>query len=299
MQNQLKGTLMMLFAAMLWGLSFTAQSAGMEFIGPFTFQAARQTLGVIVLLPFILFRDRKNPNDPMIPRTRAQKTHLLKSGLVCGMLLFAVCTFQQLGLTVEGFTTGKSGFITALYVLFTPMVAVFLGRRPHPLLAVAAVIALVGMYLLCMDGPIAFGKGEILTLLCAFISAFHILYIDHVANTLDGVRLSALQMAISAALSILFAFTLEKPTMASIADCWLPIVYSGVFSCGIAFTLQVLAQKMIGPTLLAITMCMEAVFAALFGWLILGEVIEPKGLVGCGLMFIGILLGQLFGTKKE
>ena len=299
MPKQLQGTLMMLFAAMIWGLSFVAQSAGMEFIGPFTFQAARQALGVIVLLPFIYLRDRKNPNDPLIPRTPPQKKRLLLSGIICGTLMFALCSFQQIGLTVEGFTVGKSGFITALYVLFTPLVAIFLGRKPHPLLAVASVTALAGLYLLCVDGPIRLGMGEIYTLLCAFVSAFHILYLDHVVTTQDGVRLAAAQMAVSAALSLLIAIIFEHPSMQTLAACWLPIVYSGVFSCGIAFTMQILAQKLIGPTLLAITMCMESVFAAIFGWLILGEIIPLKGIIGCVLMFIGILLGQLFGTKKE
>ncbi|MBQ7565994.1 MAG: DMT family transporter [Oscillospiraceae bacterium] len=303
MGKQVKGTLMMLAAAMCWGLSFVAGSAGMEFVGPFTFQTVRFLIGFLLLVAVILVRTRLRPDDPLIPRTQEQKQKLLRSGLICGVLLFAGSILQQYGLAQPGFTAGKCGFITQLYVPLVPLFGIFLGRKVHPLIFVSIVIAVAGLYLLCIDasvdGPLTLGMGEIFTILCAVVYALHILSVDRFVEGQDSLRFVASQFAVCIVLSAACMVIFEKPDMQAILRCRLPILYSGVFACCVAYTLQAIAIKFLDATLIAITSCTESVFSAVFGWLILGEVIPPRGLLGCALMLCGVLLAQLLTAKAR
>lgn len=297
MPKQIKGTALILFAAMIWGASFVAQSVGVRQIGPFTFQAVRQILGFLVLIPVILIRDKRMGDASPRPRTKAEKTRLLRSGAICGLLLFLAGISQQFGLLT--LTAGKSGFITAMYVILIPIFGIFLGKKPRAAVAVAAGLSLLGLYLLCVDGPLALGTGELLTLLCAVLFAFHMMYIDHVIEGQDALRMSALQFLFCGLYSIPFMFLVETPSIPAILDCWLPIGYTGIFSCAVGFTLQMVAQTMVDPTILSIAMSTESLFSAVFGWLLLQEVIPPKGLIGCAMMFLGVLLAQIPGRKKS
>ena len=298
MGKQLKGTAMLLLAAMVWGAAFVAQSAGMDLVGPFTFQAIRQFIACLALLPVILLRDKAGA-DVNKPKNREENLRLWKSGAICGTLLFLACTFQQFGLLDT--TPGKSGFLTALYVIMVPISGIFLKKALGINIWASVILALVGLYFLCMDGAIALGKGEILTLICAVLFTCHILYLSKVSHNLDGVRLACLQFLFCGLISLPFMFLTEKVVVKDVLNCWLPILYTGAISSGVGYTLQILAQKDTDPTLASIAMSMESVFAVLFGWLLMGDSLGGREILGCVLMFSAIILAQLpsVKTKKE
>lgn len=299
MSKQYKSTIMLLMAAMIWGAAFVAQSAAMDYVGPFTFQGIRQMLGCLVLLPVIALRDKAG-SDIHRPKTKREHLFLWFGGAVCGLILFSACALQQVGLLYT--TAGKSGFITALYIIFVPIVSIILGKKAGVKIWICALIALVGLYFLCMDGSIALGKGEILTLLCAVCFTGHILFLDYISPKVDGVRLSCLQFFFCSIFSIPFMLLTEKIILKDILACWLPLCYTGFLSSGVAYTLQILAQRDANPTVASITMSTESVFAVVFGWIILGDALGGREIFGCLLMFGAIVLSQLPTkpkTKKD
>lgn len=299
MMKQFKGTAMLLLAAMIWGAAFTAQSVGMEFVGPFTFQAARQMLGCLVLLPIIFLRDKAG-SEPNRPKTKKDHLLLIGSGALCGFILFCACSLQQFGLLYT--TPGKAGFLTALYIIFVPIVGLFINRKAGFGLALSVILAAVGLYFLCMDGSLSLGKGELLNLLCALCFTAHILFLDRISPKVDGVRLSSLQFFFCSVFSIPCMLLTETVAVKDVLSCWLPICYTGILSCGAGYTLQILAQKNTDPTIASITMSMESVFAVVFGWILLGDALGAKEIFGCVLMFAAIVLAQLpkgFLKKKE
>lgn len=282
-----KGNLLLLLTALIWGAAFVAQSAGMEQNGPFTFNTIRMILGGIVLIPCIALFDKMRH---VRLGWRSADKNLWVGGCLCGVALFTGATLQQFG--IQYTSAGKAGFITALYVIFVPLCRLFAGKRPGKLLWGSVALAAVGMYLLCMDGSLALSKGDVLVLLGAFGFTAHILIIDHFSQKVDGVRMSCIQFFVAGALSLVCMFLFETPSVPAILSAWAPILYAGLLSCGVAYTLQVVAQKDTDPTVTSLILCLESVFAVLFGWLLLGETLSMKELLGCILMFVAIVLAQ-------
>ena len=279
--------MLLLLTALIWGAAFVAQSAGMEQNGPFTFNTVRMILGGIVLIPCIALFDKMRH---VRLGWRSADKNLWVGGCLCGVALFTGATLQQFG--IQYTSAGKAGFITALYVIFVPLCRLFAGKRPGKLLWGSVALAAVGMYLLCMDGSLALSKGDVLVLLGAFGFTAHILIIDHFSQKVDGVRMSCIQFFVAGALSLVCMFLFETPSVPAILSAWAPILYAGLFSCGVAYTLQVVAQKDTDPTVASLILCLESVFAVLFGWLLLGETLSMKELLGCILMFVAIVLAQ-------
>lgn len=276
-----------MLTALIWGAAFVAQSAGMEQNGPFTFNTIRMILGGIVLIPCIALFDKMRH---VRLGWRSADKNLWVGGCLCGVALFTGATLQQFG--IQYTSAGKAGFITALYVIFVPLCRLFAGKRPGKLLWGSVALAAVGMYLLCMDGSLALSKGDVLVLLGAFGFTAHILIIDHFSQKVDGVRMSCIQFFVAGALSLVCMFLFEAPSVPAILSAWAPILYAGFLSCGVAYTLQVVAQKDTDPTVASLILCLESVFAVLFGWLLLGETLSMKELLGCILMFVAIVLAQ-------
>lgn len=279
--------MLLLLTALIWGAAFVAQSAGMEQNGPFTFNTVRMILGGIVLIPCIALFDKMRH---VRLGWRSADKNLWVGGCLCGVALFTGATLQQFGIKYT--SAGKAGFITALYVIFVPLCRLFAGKRPGKLLWGSVALAAVGMYLLCMDGSLALSKGDVLVLLGAFGFTAHILIIDHFSQKVDGVRMSCIQFFVAGALSLVCMFLFETPSVPAILSAWAPILYAGLLSCGVAYTLQVVAQKDTDPTVASLILCLESVFAVLFGWLLLGETLSMKELLGCILMFVAIVLAQ-------
>jgi len=284
---------MLILAAMIWGAAFVAQAVGMEYVGPFTFQTSRCLLGALVLLPVIAAMDRSKPKDA----PRGSRKTLLLAGATCGVIMFAAASLQQVGLQYT--TAGKSGFITALYVVLVPVLGVFLGRRTRPAVWVGVVIAVAALYLLCVKDGLTVGRGELLTLGCALGFSFHILAVDYFSPKVDGVRMSCIQFFVCGAISAVVMACTESPSWAALARCWLPICYAGFLSCGAVYTLQILGQRDTTPTVASLLMSLESVFAVLFGWLLLGEKLSLRELLGCALMFGAIVLAQLPSRRER
>lgn len=290
MNKQLRGSFLLLLTAAIWGAAFVAQSESMSYIGPFTMQAARFLLAGLVLLPVIVFCDKKGITVNR-PETAAQKQAQWKAGLLCGTILFIASTFQQIGLIHT--SVGKSGFITALYITIVPLLGVFLKKKVSLRLWFCALLALVGLYILCVRENLRINLGDWLTLICALFFSFHICYIDSVSHKVDCIRLSCTQFFVCSVLSAVGMLLTETPGWEAVRACWLPIVYAGVCSGGIAYTLQIIGQKTVQPTLASLIMSMESVFAALFGWLLIRQTLSGQELLGCCIMFAAIILAQL------
>lgn len=292
--KQLRNTLLLVLTALIWGCAFVAQSVGAEYVGAFTFLASRSWLGGIVLLPVIAVIDRTNikrgtPTGK--PKTAAERKMLLIGSLCCGIFLFTASAAQQIG--IETTTTAKAGFITALYVVLVPIASMFMGKRVGKKIWLCVVLGVVGLYLLCMRGSFTLSRGDAMVLLCAFLFTGQIMSVDHFAPKMDGVRLSAMQFIVVAVLSTICMFIFEKPSWSLIQSAAMPILYAGIMSSGVAYTLQIVAQKDLNPTIASLAMCLESVFSALAGWVILGQGLTFREFSGCLLMFAAIVMAQL------
>lgn len=285
------GNGLLLLGAMIWGAAFVAQSVGMDYLEPFTFQASRCFLGSLVLLPVIAVMDRRGVSRR--PVTAEAKKQQLYFGLACGVIIFAACSLQQWGLLYT--TPGKSGFLTSLYIILVPMAGLLFGRRVKPWVWGSVVLAVLGLYLLCGSTDFSLGAGELLTLGSAVAFCFHILVIDRASSQVDGVRLSATQFFICGCLSLVCAFLWETPRWENILACWIPIGYAGIFSSGVAYTFQIIGQAYTEPTVASLLMSLESVFSVVFGWIILRSALTPAELVGCCLVFAGVIISQLPG----
>jgi len=304
MTKTLRANLMLLLTAMIWGAAFVAQDVAMDAMGPFTFNAVRLLLGAAVLLPCIKLLDaiakKRNPGKEVQTfktMTKDQKRRLLTGGMVCGLALTAGIAFQQIGLLYT--TPGKAGFITALYIVLVPLVGIFFRHKVPWLVWGAVALCVVGLFLLCVTETLTIGTGDILELICAFCFTIHILAVAYFSPQTDGVRLSFLQFLVSAIIFSLLMLLFEQPHPGDILAGWLPIVYTGVLSSGVAYTLQIIAQRDAPPALASLLMSLESVFALLAQWVILGELLSPRELVGCLLVFAGIVLAQLPPPKKR
>ena len=296
---------MLFLTAAIWGSAFVAQRAGMDYIGPFTFNGIRTLVGFIVLIPVIMVLDtqskKKDIANGIPPATETQKKAarktLLKGGIACGVVLFVASSLQQYGMVYT--TAGKAGFITALYIVLVPLLGLFLRQKVRPILWVCVVLATAGLYMLCIKEDFSIGIGDLLVLLCALVFAIHILVIDHFSPKTDSVKMSALQFLICGIISIPWMLSLETINLGNIIACWLPILYAGAMSCGVAYTLQIVAQKDTEPTVASLILSMESVFAVVAGIIVLQEPITLRETMGCAIMFIAIILAQLPAKKTD
>jgi drug/metabolite transporter (DMT)-like permease len=286
----MRSNVLLLLAAMIWGFGFVAQRAGMEHVGPFLFNGLRFALGTLVLLPFVRRFGRKGGWEDDPARPRLLRSHLLGS-LVAGTCLFAGASLQQMGIVYT--TAGKAGFITGLYVVIVPLLALFWGHRPSPGQWLGAGLAASGLYLLSITGRLAVARGDLLVLAGAIVWAIHVHLIAYLVRGLCPLRLAAGQFTVTAGLSLAVALLIEPLAAADLSGAAVPILYAGALSVAVAYTLQVVAQRDAHPAHAAIVLSLEAVFAAAGGWLILGEGLTARAAAGCTIMLAGMLCSQL------
>ena len=291
MKKQFSGVFALLGATVIWGSAFIAQSVGMDKIGPFTFQAVRCFLAVVFLFPASALFSKGKPfwkswADPA----------LWRSGVICGLALFAASSLQQIGLVYTD--AGKAGFLTAMYIVFVPFLGLFVGQKPGRNALLSLIPAIVGLYLLSCTSVSGINKGDVLLLLCAVAFSVQILLIDRHCAGLDGLKLNCIQALVVTVLSVPCALLTETVDASLIASCWLPLGYAGILSMGVAYTLQIVGQKRVTPSAAALLMSLESVFAALFGWLLLHETMTKAELLGCVLVFAAVVISQLPEKKK-
>ena len=295
-----KNFILLFLTALIWGVAFVAQSVAMDYIGPYTFNAVRSLLGGIVLVPCVfLFGQKKKTvkdEDPSKGTAVDRPGDMITGGLLCGIMLFLSTTLQQVG--IQYTTVAKAGFITALYIILVPILGIFLKKRVSFQIWISVVIAIIGLYLLCMKGSFYLGQGDFLMLVCSLCFALHILVIDHFTDKVSGVKLSCIQFFVCGLLSCILMFLFEKPAVSDILSAWLPIVYAGVFSSGVAYTLQIIGQKGTDPTITSLILSLESVVSVLAGWIILGQSLTPREILGCLLMFGAIILAQVAPVQK-
>ena len=293
-RGELLHTLALLVCAAIWGSAFVAQSVGAEYVGAFTFLAVRNWIAVVFLIPVIFVRDtilKKRGRPSVRPANRTQRRCLLTGGAACGFFLCAASAFQQVGIRYT--TTAKAGFITALYVVIVPILSVFFGKSVKSRIWMCVALAVLGLYLLCMRGELSLSFGDGVVLVCAFLFACQIMTVDYFAPQVDTVRLSQTQFLVTALLSTVCMFFFEDLSTDSLIKALPSIAYAGVMSSGVAYTLQIIGQQNLNPAIASITMSLESVFAALAGWIVLGQSMSFRELAGCVLMFAAIILAQL------
>lgn len=287
-KEQIKGSLLLFLAAIIWGVAFVAQSVGMDYVGPFTFNCVRTLIGGLVLIPCIVFLNRgkvKKKTD------FTEKKRLLLGGICCGVALTTGSTLQQFGIMYT--TVGKAGFITAFYIIIVPILGLFLGKKCGLSVWISVVIALAGLYFLCITDGFSIGKGDIYVFLGAIAFSIHILVIDHFTQFNDGVKMSCIQFFVCGILCFVPMMLFEHPEISMILLAWKPILYAGVMSCGVAYTLQIVGQKNMNPTVASLILSLESVTSVIAGFLVLHQNLSHRELIGCGLMFVAIVLAQL------
>lgn len=292
-----KNLCILFLTAFIWGTAFVAQSVGMDHIGPFAFNAARSFVGGVALIPVILAFDRfKTPAQRQAEK--GSRKPLLLGGLCCGLALGVASCLQQVG--IQYTTVGKAGFITAMYIVIVPILGLFLGKKVGVKLWVSVVIAIAGLYLLCMSGSFSLQKGDFLVILCAFAFSVHIMVIDHFSPMVDGVKMSCIQFFVAGLLSLaVMAFAEGAPAAGDLLRSWVPVLYCGVLSSGVAYTLQIIGQKGVNPTIASLVLSLESVISVLAGWVILHQSMTGRELLGCLLMFAAIVLAQLPDRAAE
>ena len=299
--GQLRNSLLLLLTSFIWGVAFVAQSVGGEAVGCFTFNGVRSLIGAAVLLPVIAFLDgqkKKEMGEEKFLEQKGDKKTLLIGGISCGLMLCIASNFQQFGISFT--TVGKAGFITAMYILIVPILGLFMKKKVSMKVWFGVVLATIGLYLLCMTSEsFSLSKGDFLVLICAGFFSLHILIIDYFSPKADGVRLSCIQFFVCGLISMIIAFIFEQPNLGAILSGWLPILYAGVLSCGVAYTLQIVGQKNMDPTVASLILSLESVFSVLAGWVILNQKLSGRELFGCGLMFLAIIMAQLPEKAKS
>ena len=302
------GSVILLLAALAWGSAFVAQSLGSDSVRPFTFNGARSLLGALVLVPVFLTFDRVSPSV----NKHNQKT-LWIGGALCGLLLFMACNLQQFSIAyvdaagktaeelqnIEKVNIGKVAFLTALYIVLVPAFGIFMKKKVGAQVWLGVAVALVGMYFLCIKPGFTVSAGDIYAFLCAFAFAMQIIVVDSVVNKVDPIRLSSIQFLVCGVLSSVCSLIFDKPALSDILNAWAPILYMGVVSSGIAYTLQILGQARCKPVVASLVMSMESVFSAIFGFLILNQAMSEKEFIGCGLMLVAVVLAQIPGRKEK
>lgn len=292
--NHSRQNLFAVLAALIWGTSFVAQSVGAGYVEAFTFNAARSAVATVFLLVLcsVLRRGRVKAGKPATVGTRRD---LMLGGLCCGTALAVSATLQQKGL--ESTSSGKAGFITALYIVLVPIAGLLLKKRPPRAIWLSVALAVAGLYCLCITEEFSITQGDFYVMLCAFGFAIHILVIDYFTQKVDGVELSCAQFFVVTVISSVGMLLTETPTLAGILGSLIPILYVGIFSSGVAFTLQILAQKDSDPTVISILLSLESVFAVIAGAIILGDRMSGREYFGCVLVMIAVILAQLPDKK--
>lgn len=289
-----RNSLLLLLTATIWGVAFVAQSVSMDYIGGFTFNAVRNLIGALTLLPVIWGLGKtKAPEEKKRIQASFDRKTLITGGICCGILLCFASNFQQFGIKYT--SVGKAGFITACYIVIVPIIGIFLKKKCSPFIWIAVILSLCGLYLLCLTPGegFAIGKGELLVLICAFLFSLHILTIDHFSPLVDGVKMSCIQFLVCGILSGIPALIFESPDLAGIFAAKIPVLYAGVMSCGVAYTLQIVGQKNMNPTVASLILSLESCISVIAGWLILGQNLSSREIFGCVLMFGAIILAQL------
>ena len=281
----MKGIIALLVATLIWGSTFVAQSVGLDLIEPFTFQVGRTVLAVPFMVILLLIQ---NPKDFL---SSWKNPKLWKAGIPCGVALFAASGLQQMGMVHTD--AGKSGFLTAMYIILVPLLGIFMKRKPSKTIYISVVLAVAGLYLLSCVGVTTINRGDLMLLGCALAFAFQILFVEIFGNGLNGVQLNCAQCIVNGVLSAIVMLLFEEPNMEAITACWLPLMYAGILSMGVAFTLQIVGQKYLDSAPASIIMSLESVFAVLAGWLILHETMTTAETIGCILMFVAVILSQL------
>jgi len=301
-KKALVGNVLLLLTAIIWGTAFAAQRVGMDHIEPFTFGASRYVLATLVLIPIIIFFDgrKKKAPDYVAPtpqEVQEENRQTLKGGILCGMALFIASSFQQIG--IQYTSAGKTAFITALYIVLVPVFGLFLKKKVTWLTWLGVALSAVGLYLLCIKEGFTIEMGDFIVFLCSICFAVHILLCDHFTDKANPLKLSFLQFFVCCILSWIAAFAVETPTIAGIAAAGFAIFYCGVFSAGVGYTLQMVAQKDTDPTIASLLMSLESVFGAVGGYFILHEVLSVKELIGCVVMFAAIIVAQIPLPEKK
>lgn len=291
------GNILLILTALIWGCAFVAQSVGMDFVGPFTFNGTRCIIGGIVLvIANIAFDAVKKKNGTYKKTEPAERKELFKGGIICGIIIFVASTVQQFGIAQT--TVGKAGFISVLYILIVPFLGLLLRQKLPKMIWICCALALGGLYLLCMKESLTLSKGDFTVLISAAAFAVHIIAIDYFAPKVDCVKLSCLQFLVAGIFCIICMFLFEEPKLENILNAWLPILYAGALSGGVGYTLQTVAQKWTKPSVASLLMSLESVFAVLAGALILNQIPTLREAAGCILMFIAIIIIQLPEKQK-
>lgn len=298
------GSMLLLITAIIWGLAFVAQQKGMESVGPFTFNSVRSFVAIIALSPFIvlnrkkLFAVKDNAGSEVTDKRR-KRSVILAGILSIGAIFTLATTSQQIGIGLTD-NVGKAGFITALYIVLVPVAGILLKKKPKWIVWLCVAAATFGLYLLCIKkgGGFRLEKGDLLIIACAVLFTFHILLVDYFSVRLNGLLIAVSQFLMVGILCGIGMVLLEKPTMAQLIDALLPILYAGVLSSGVGYTLQILGQKYVEPTRASLLMCLESVFSVLGGWLILHQKMTLREGIGCVIMFAAILVCQIFGSSS-
>lgn len=297
-KNSLKGSLILLLAALIWGCAFVAQSAGMDYVGPYTFMATRSYLGVLALVVVnavvTAIRKKKGTYKKL---DKSELKTLLIGGTLCGCALCSASCFQQFGICYT--SVGKAGFITAMYILIVPVLGLFFRRKVKIRIWICIAIAIAGLYLLCVNEGFSINGGDILLIVCAFLFSVQIMLVDHYVQKVDGIKLSLVQFSVTAILSTILMFIFEEPKLGNIADAWLSIAYAGIMSSGVAYTLQIVGQKITEPTIASLLMSMESVFATLGGVLLLHQFPSGREWGGIACMFVAIMASQMEFKKDK
>lgn len=279
-------------AAAIWGFAFVAQRVGMNYMGPFTFNGIRFALGAVSLIPIILVGNSKSSN-----KQKGNNKIYFISGIILGVILFGGSTFQQIGLINT--SAGKAGFITDLYIIFVPIIGIALKKRTHMNVWFGALLAVLGLYFLCVTNKFSISYGDLFELIGAFFYSLHILFVDYFSSKVDSVKLAFSQYIACSVLSLIVGICFESISLGAIINAAVPIVYGGVFSVGIAYTFQIIGQKGVEPTRASIIMSLESAFAAIGGFFILNEHLSLKSILGCALMFSGMLISQINIVKNK
>lgn len=299
-RNGIIGIILLFITALIWGTSFVAQSNAMDHIGPLTMNGVRTLIAAIFLVPVAFIFDKaKGKRVTLLGTTvKSEKRYVLLAGLVCGIAITIASTIQQIGIKYT--TVGKSGFLTTLYVVFTPVFALFLGRKIKWNGWVAAVLALIGMFFICIEKNEPLNIGDLLIIISSVFFGVQMVAVDKFVFRVDPIRISLLQFSVCAVACLISAFIFEEVRLSTILDAAWPIIYAGLFSAGVAYTLQIIAQKWVAPNIAPLIMCLESVFALFSGAILKHEKMRPQVYVGCLLVFISIVLAQItFRGKKE
>lgn len=295
-------TLLLVLTAFIWGFTFSFQSMAAEYVGTYSFLATRSWIAVLFLVPVVKAADSirmKKTGNSLRPKTAGEKKLLWLAGGACGAVLCLASALQQAGIAYT--TTAKASFITALYVILVPVLSVFLGRKTDRKIWFCVALSVVGLYFLCFRGGTiqGFGKGDLLMIFAALGFAIQILVVDRFVTLVDPIRLSRMQVMFQGIISTVLMLIFERPTAADLFHAAFPIIFAGIFSSGVAYTFQIVGQKGLNPTIASIAMCLESVFGAIGGWLILGQKLSPREVLGCALMFTAIVLAQIPSGGNE